>query len=77
MEIKKSVKASLENKKILFLEIGLVLALGLIWAGFSWETKEAEESKMKKEVKMEEETEPDERFLPVLYPEEYEVPSIT
>ena len=57
MEIKKSVKASLENKKLLFLEIGLVLALGLIWAGFSWETKEAEESKMKKEVKMEEETE--------------------
>lgn len=75
MEIKKSVKASLENKKLLFLEIGLVLALGLIWAGFSWETKEAEESKMKKEVKMEEETEQEEVIIeeekkPEIPPEE-------
>ena len=75
MEIKKSAKASLENKKILFLEIGLVLALGLIWAGFSWETKEAEESKMKKEVKMEEETEQEEVIIeeekkPEIPPEE-------
>lgn len=75
MEIKKSVKASLENKKLLFLEIGLVLALGLIWAGFSWETKEAEESKTKKEVKMEEETEQEEVIIeeekkPEIPPEE-------
>ena len=41
METKKSVKASLENKRILVLEIGLVLALAAVWAGFSWETKEA------------------------------------
>ena len=75
MEIKKSVKASLENKKVLFLEIGLVLALALVWAGFSWETKEAEESKMKKEVKMEEETEQEEVIIeeekkPEIPPEE-------
>lgn len=75
METKKSVKASLENKRILFLEIGLVLALAAVWAGFSWETKEAEESKMKKEVKMEEETEQEEVIIeeekkPEIPPEE-------
>ena len=75
MEIKKSVKASLENKRLLFLEVGLVVALGLVWAGFSWETKEAEESKMKKEVKMEEEFEQDEVIIeeekkPEIPPEE-------
>lgn len=77
MEIKKSVKASLENKRLMFLEIGLVLALGLVWAGFSWETKEAEESKMKKEVKMEEEMEQEEVIIeeekkPEIPPEEQE-----
>ena len=30
MEIKKSEKASLENKKLLFTEIGLVVALGIV-----------------------------------------------
>ena len=31
MEIKKSEKANLENKKLLFTEIGLVDALGIVW----------------------------------------------
>ena len=34
MEIKKSEKASLENKKLLFTEIGLVAALGIVWGAF-------------------------------------------
>lgn len=63
METKKSVKASLENKRILFLEVGLVLALALVWAGFSWETREAQEAKMKNEAKMEDEFEQDEVML--------------
>ena len=36
MEIKKSPKADLENKRGLFLEIGLVVALGLSILMFSW-----------------------------------------
>jgi len=35
MEIKKSEKASLENKKLLFTEIGLILALLIVWGAFS------------------------------------------
>lgn len=40
MEVKKSAKASLENKKILFTEIGLVLALLFVLGAFSYTTKE-------------------------------------
>ena len=38
MEVKKSEKANLENKKLLFLEIGLMLALGIVWFAFEWTT---------------------------------------
>ena len=40
MEIKKSAKASLENKKILFTEIGLVVALAICLVAFEWKTYE-------------------------------------
>lgn len=40
MEIKKSPKANLENKKFLFKEIGLVIALGLTLLAFNWSTSE-------------------------------------
>lgn len=40
MEIKKSPKANLENKKLLFKEIGLVIALGLTLLAFNWSTSE-------------------------------------
>ena len=63
MEIKKTAKASLENKRLMFLEVGLVLALGFTWAAFAWETKEVEESGLKKEVKIEEDTEQEEVFI--------------
>ena len=42
MEVKKSPKASLENKKFLFTEIGLVVALGILYGAFEWSTKEAD-----------------------------------
>ena len=42
MEIKKSDKASLENKKLLFTEIGLVAALGIVYGAFNYSTEEAE-----------------------------------
>ena len=42
MEIKKSDKASLENKKLLFTEIGLVAALGIVYGAFNYSTRESE-----------------------------------
>ena len=42
MEIKKSEKASLENKKLLFTEIGLVVALLIVYLGFNWSSKDAQ-----------------------------------
>lgn len=41
MEIKKSYKASLENKKLLFTEIGLVIALGIVYGAFNWSSRDA------------------------------------
>ena len=41
MEIKKSEKASLENKRLLFVEIGFVVALLVVWGAFSYSTKDA------------------------------------
>lgn len=40
MEIKKSSKANLENKKLMFTEFGLILALLLVWGAFEWSTSE-------------------------------------
>ena len=44
MEVKKSSKANLENKKGIFFEIGLIVALACIFLAFEW----------KVDVKMEE-----------------------
>lgn len=40
MEIKKSPKASLENKRLLFTEIGLVVALGIVYGAFNFSSRE-------------------------------------
>jgi len=40
MEVKKSEKASLENKRLLFVEIGFIAALLIVLAGFSYSTKD-------------------------------------
>ena len=40
MEVKKSAKASLENKRLLFVELGFVAALLLVWGAFSYTTKD-------------------------------------
>jgi len=44
MEIKKSQKASLENKRLLFVEIGFVVALGIVLFAFEYSTKEKRDS---------------------------------
>jgi len=40
MEVKKSEKASLENKRLLFTEVGFVIALLIVWGAFSYTSKE-------------------------------------
>ena len=40
MEVKKSPKADLENKKLLFRESGLVAVLGIVLLAFEWSTKD-------------------------------------
>ena len=42
MEIKKSEKANLENKKLLFVEIGLVISLAITLFAFEWTSTETE-----------------------------------
>ncbi len=57
MEIKKSEKANLENKKLLFVEIGLVISLLLTYLAFEWTQKETKVSVLEDttEVVLEEE----------------------
>ena len=38
MELKKSPKADLEKKKGIFLQIGLIVALSLLWGAFEWKS---------------------------------------
>lgn len=44
MELKKSPKADLENKKNIFLEIGLMVALGVVLLAFEWKVSIEEPS---------------------------------
>ncbi len=44
MEIKKSPKADLENKKNIFLQIGLIAALGTVLLAFEWKVSVSETS---------------------------------
>ncbi len=57
MEIKKSPKADLEKKKGLFLEIGLIATLLVIFMAFEWETSEKEEAVFATETAVEIEVE--------------------
>ena len=41
MEVKKSPKASLENKRLLFTEIGLLVALCIVYLAFNYSSKDA------------------------------------
>ena len=40
MEVKKSPKASLENKRLLFTELGFIAALLIVWGAFSYTSRE-------------------------------------
>ncbi|MBN2612425.1 MAG: energy transducer TonB [Bacteroidales bacterium] len=44
MEVKKTKQADLEKKRILFLEIGLVVVLAIVLAAFEWSTRPQEQN---------------------------------
>ena len=46
MEIKKTDKANLENKKALFIQLGLIVALSLVIFAFEYKTYDTKESTM-------------------------------
>lgn len=50
MEVKKSAKANLENKKLLYREIGLIIALGIVLTAFEWSSTEKTESIIEEDV---------------------------
>ena len=57
MEIKKSAKANLENKKLLFTELGLIVSLAITFGAFEYTSKETKVSTLEDtaEVVLEEE----------------------
>ena len=58
MEEKKSPKANLENKKLMFTQIGLIIALLIAWLAFehkSYDKRELDESLLNREVVLDEE----------------------
>ena len=58
MEEKKSPKANLENKKLMFTQIGLIISLALAWMVFeikSYDQREIDESLLNREVVLDEE----------------------
>jgi len=57
MEVKKSPKADLNNKKLLFAEIGFVIALLFVYVAFDWTTKEKAEAALVAETVVVEEEE--------------------
>ena len=57
MEVKKSPKADLENKRGLFLEIGLALTLAFVFLAFEWRVDSAEATGLEDQQEMEAEEE--------------------
>ena len=52
MEVKKSQKANLENKRLLFTEIGLVLALLIVYGALNWNQREVKTASLAKEAEV-------------------------
>ena len=57
MEIKKSEKANLETKKLLFREIGMILTLVIVLAAFEWKSYDTPEAVFQQETTVEIEVE--------------------
>lgn len=70
MEVKKTPKADLENKKVIFMEIGLIVVLSIVFIAFEWTTTdtEAKEGFYIEDEKVEEE------IIPITRQEEVKPP---
>ena len=79
MEIKKTEKASLENKKLLFLEIGLVISLLITFVAFEWKQEEISVSNLEDttQVEAEEEIIPITQETPPPPPAEVKIPILS
>jgi protein TonB len=70
MEVKKSPKADLENKKTVFMQIGLVVVLSLVFIAFEWSSTDSGPN----EDMMIEEEEVEEEIVPITRQEEVKPP---
>ena len=79
MEVKKTPKASLENKRTLFIEIGLIVALAVVYIAFNWTTKDVQVSTLEAEnqVVQEEEIIPITQETPPPPPEAPKIPVLS
>ena len=79
MEIKKSEKASLQNKRLLFVEIGFVVALLAVLFAFEWSSKEKADTSLLAENKdlIEEEIIPITQETPPPPPEMAKIPILS
>ena len=79
MEVKKSEKASLGNKRLLFMEIGFFLALLVVYGAFEYSAKEKKERNLEAEniVAEEEELIPITQDVPPPPPETPDIPVLS
>jgi len=70
MEVKKSPKADLENKKSVFMQIGLVVTLAVVLIAFEWTTTDVNAS----QFEMVEDLEAEEEIMPITRQEEVKPP---
>ena len=79
MEVKKTPKASLENKRALFIEIGLIVALAVVYIAFNWTSKDVQVSTLEAEnqVVQEEEIIPITQETPPPPPEAPKIPVLS
>ncbi len=70
MEVKKSPKADLENKKSIFMQLGLVITLAIIFIAFEWTTTDVEAS----QFEIVEDVEAEEEIMPITRQEEVKPP---
>ena len=79
MEVNKTPKASLENKRALFIEIGLIVALAVVYIAFNWTSKDVQVSTLEAEnqVVQEEEIIPITQETPPPPPEAPKIPVLS
>ncbi len=70
MEVKKSPKADLENKKAIFMQIGLVTALAVVLIAFEWTSSDLKKS----QFQMMEDVNAEEEIVPITRQEEVKPP---